>query len=280
MIESKTDYAQEQKLVNEFFDAESKSWARIYQQKDLSGIIHQQRHVIAFNFIDELSLPKTTRVLDIGCGAGFMSVALAKKGFAVDAIDSVPAMIELTQRHAKLTGTDTKVHVAIGDVHELSFEDQSFDLIVALGVTPWLHDLRKALAEIARVLTHGGYVVLTADNRYRLNQLLDPLLTPAFESIRARITRELEQVGLRNPRNTIQPHMYSNRKFDEYIREANLTNLKNTNVGFGPFTLFNHHIFPDQLGAKIHQKLQQYANSGLPILRFTGSQYIVLARKK
>jgi hypothetical protein len=74
--------------------------------------------------------------------------------------------------------------------------------------------------------------------------------------------------------------MYSIGKFNEYLREVNLANIKNTNVGFGPFTLFNHIMFPDQVGVKIHQKLQRYAGSGFPILRSTGSQYIVLARKK
>jgi hypothetical protein len=61
---------------------------------------------------------------------------------------------------------------------------------------------------------------------------------------------------------------------------VNLRNIKNTNIGFGPFMLFGHNIFPDQVGVKIYQKLQQYSDSGFPVLRSTGSQYVVLARKK
>jgi ubiquinone/menaquinone biosynthesis C-methylase UbiE len=229
------------------------------------------------NYVDELSLPKTARVLEIGCGAGFIAIALARRGFTVEAVDHVPAMIELTQRHARQRGMDNRIHTAIEDVHELTFEDRSFDLIVALGVITWLHDLRKALVEITRVLTPGGYFVPSMD---KAHTLLDPLLIPTFESILERVKHELERDGLRNPRNVARPHMYSIKEFNQYLREVNLTNIKSTNMGFGPFRILNHNVFSDRMGVKIHQKLQQYADSGFPILRSTGSQYIVLARKK
>jgi ubiquinone/menaquinone biosynthesis C-methylase UbiE len=225
-------------------------------------------------------LPKAARVLEIGCGAGFMTVALAKKGFFVEATDNVPAMIKLTQQNAVQNGVCSRVHAAIEDVHELSFQDESFDLVVLLGVTPWLHDLRKALAEISRVLKASGFVVLNADNRYRLNCLFDPLLTPALELPRKMVKRGLEKTGLYNERNVASPHMYRIAKFNSYLCAAGLANIRNINLGFGPFTFLRHPLFSDQLGVKIHQKLQKRACSGFPILRSTGSQYIVLAKKQ
>ena len=246
--------------------------------------MYRKRQAVALSYVDELALPRTARVLEIGCGAGFMAIALAKKGFAVEAVDHVHAMIELTQRHARQTGVDSLVHAAIEDVHELTYEDQSFDLLVALGVVTWLHDLRKALVEITRVLTPGGYAVLSIDNRYRIHTLIDPLLSLAFESIRKRVGRELERVllertGLRQQRNDLS-HLYSIKEFNQYLREANLTSIKNTSIGFGPFRILGLSIFSDQIGVKVQQKLQQYADSGCPILRSIGSQYIVLIRKK
>jgi ubiquinone/menaquinone biosynthesis C-methylase UbiE len=254
-------------------------WTDVYKKKDLFSFFIQQRHTKALNYIDELSLPETTRVLEIGCGAGFMVVALAETGFVVTAIDSVPEMIKLTQRHAKKTGMDNRIHATIGDVHELAFQDQSFGLVIALGVTPWLPDLRKALAEIARVLIPGGYVVLQAANRYRLNHLLDPLLTPAFEPIRKGVKHGLERAGLYNPLGAPEAHYYSIRDFNMHLREVNLANVRDTTIGFGPFTLLEQRIFTDQIGQSINQKLQQYADSGFPILRSTGHEYIVLAKK-
>jgi 2-polyprenyl-3-methyl-5-hydroxy-6-metoxy-1,4-benzoquinol methylase len=286
-IVGKTDYPPEQKVVDEHFDAESTFWRDAYQRNDILGILYRQRQAIALNYVDELALPRTARVLEIGCGAGFMAIALARRGFSVEAVDHALAMIELTQRHARQTGLDSRIHAAIEDVHELTFEDQSFDLIVALGVVTWLHDLRKALVEITRVLAHGGYVVLSMDNRYRMQTLLDPLLSPALESIRKRVGHEieralLERAGLLKRRNVDDAlsHLYSIKEFNQYLCEVNLTNIKNTSIGFGPPTILGLVLFSDRNRVKIQQKLQQYADSGCPIIRSIGSQYIVLTRKK
>ncbi len=169
----------EQKLVDEHFDAESTFWRDTYERNDALGIINRQRQAAALNYVDELSLPKTARVLEIGCGAGFLAIALARRGFRVEAVDHAPAMVDVTQRHARETRMDGLIHSAIEDVHELTFKNESFDLIVSLGVINWLHDLKKALVEITRVLKHGGYAVL---NSARGHALLNPLAIPAFES--------------------------------------------------------------------------------------------------
>lgn len=266
-IVGKTDYNQEQKLVDEVFDASSTFWRDTYQGKDAYGINVQQRQAAALSYVDGLSLPKPARVLEIGCGAGFMAIALARRGFAVEAVDHSPAMIKLTRSHARQTGMDNRVHATIEDVHGLTFEDESFDLIVAMGVMHWLHDLRKALLETTRVLTHGGYVVL---NIPRSHAILNPLSLPAFESILEGVKREFVKPATR-------PHTYLPKEFNRYLSAVNLMIIKSTTVGFGPIRILNHELF-----SKIQQRLQQYVGSGSrnPVLRSVGSQYIVLAKKK
>jgi 2-polyprenyl-3-methyl-5-hydroxy-6-metoxy-1,4-benzoquinol methylase len=268
---------QEQRLVDQHFQAESTFWRDTYQRNDALGIINRQRQAAALKYVDELSLPKTARVLEIGCGAGFLAVALARRGFRVEAVDHAPAMVELTRRHARETGMDMLIHVAVEDVHQLSFEDESFNLIVALGVINWLYDLKKALAEITRVLKHGGYTVL---NSARAHALLNPLAIPAFESVLETVKRELEKVIPHNRQNVAPSHMYLPKEVNQYLWDAGLTIMKSTNVGLGPFRVMNHDMFPYQCGVKIQQKLQQYADRGYPILRSAGGQYIVLARKR
>lgn len=274
---SKKGGNREQKLVDEYFDAESTFWRDTYQRIDTLGIINQQRQAAALRYVDELPLPKNARVLEIGCGAGFLAIALARRAFEVEAVDHSPAMVDLTRKHARQTGMDSRIHASTEDVHELSFEDESFDLIVALGVINWLHDLRKAMAEITRVLKPGGYAVL---NSARAHALLNPLAIPAFESILERVKREIETTVPHNQRNVAPRHMYLPKEINHYLCDAGLTIIKSTHVGFGPFRILNHDMFPYQGGVKIQQKLQQYADRGYPILRSAGGQYIILANKK
>jgi len=267
------DHNREQQLVDEYFNTCSEFWDDTYRRKDASGIVNQLRQTIALRYVDKLSLPKTARILEIGCGAGGVSIALARRGFAVDTVDHSSAMIELTKRHAKENGVENRIHVAIEDVHELTFNDQSFDLIIALGVMGWLHDLKKALIEIRRVLKPGGYVVLDSTHAHAL---FNPLSIPLIESF----FRARERWTIRNnEQKTAIPHFYLAKEFNRHLSEVNLQIVDYTVFGFGPFIVMNHKLFSDYVEQKIQQKLQRYADARLPFIRSAGIQNIVLARK-
>ncbi|MGA2682198.1 MAG: class I SAM-dependent methyltransferase [Candidatus Bathyarchaeia archaeon] len=284
MTPPKTKNNRKQKLVDELFGNQATYWRDTYKAKDIQAIIYQRRQAVALSYIDGLSLAKTAHVLEIGCGAGFMTTALAKRGFDVEAIDRTQAMIDLTLENARQAGVENRVNVCTGDIHELFYEDEFFDLIVALGVFPWLHDSQKALTEVSRTLATSGYIVLSVDNAFRVTTIVDPLTFPPFARIRIQVKRKLERIGLlssSNPGTNATPYrQHSIREFNKSLYEAGLTVIKSTSVGFGPFTFFGHKLFSDEVGIKIHQKLQEYADKGYPILRSTGSQYIVIATKK
>ena len=279
-MDNRTDSPHEQKIIDAHFDAGSGFWTDIYQRKDVLGVIFRRRQAITLNYVKELALPKTARVLEVGCGAGFLAIALAQRGYTVHAIDHSAAMIALTQKHAKQKSVDNRIHATIGDLNNLTFENQSFHLIVALGVVIWLHNLKKALAEIARVLTPGGYVVLSMNNTCGANLLLDPLMSPAFRVIRKWAKSALEKAGLLSPRYVARIYTHSIKEFNQHLFQANLTNITQANIGFGPFTFLGHNVFCDRIGVKIEEKLQQCADNRIPGLRSLGSQYVILGRKE
>jgi len=284
LASSKANKTRQQKLVDELFDNQATYWRDTYKEKDIFGIIYQRRQAAALRYVDGLLLPKTARVLEIGCGAGFMTAALAKRGFTIEAIDHAQGMVDLTLEHARQKGILSQISAYTGDIHELSYETQTFDLIIALGVIPWLHDFRKALTEIIRVAKPGGYVVLTMDNASRATTLLDPKTFPPVAHIRWLIKRKLERARLLssyNPWVNAPPYsQHSPKEFNKSLCQAGLAVMKSSSVGFGPFTFFGHRLFSDGVGIKIHQKLQEYADSRYPFFRSTGSQYIVLATKQ
>jgi ubiquinone/menaquinone biosynthesis C-methylase UbiE len=100
------------------------------------------------------------RVLDAGCGSGPLSAALRAKGATVTGFDSSPAMVELARQRL---GKDAALHVAdLG--RPLPFADGAFDDVVASLVLHYLPDWTAPLAELRRVLTPGGRLILSVNH--------------------------------------------------------------------------------------------------------------------
>jgi ubiquinone/menaquinone biosynthesis C-methylase UbiE len=266
----------EQTAVNSYFQDAALYWTEIYRREGVLEFIHQERQRIMLGLVDTLGLPCGTRVLEIGCGAGFAAVELAKKGYVVDAIDSVPVMVDLTRMHATQSAVDGTVRSNFGDIHNLDFLDETFGLVVAMGVLPWLRHTEKPLHEMSRVLQHGGYLVLNVNNRWGICSFLDPLTNPVLMPIK-RIARRILKCGKSDPRP--RTRSMSIRTLDSRLSPLGLQKIRGIVFGFGPFSFFGRELFPYSVGLKIHQALQRLADFGRPIFRSAGVQYMVVAKK-
>jgi ubiquinone/menaquinone biosynthesis C-methylase UbiE len=270
--------ALEQRLVNSHFQSSASYWSEVYRTETVEAAIYRQRHEIVLSLIDSLQMPVGSRILELGCGAGLTSVALAQRGYQVNAIDSVPVMLDLTNREAEQAGVGDRVITSVGDAHHVEFADAQFALVLAIGLTPWLHSLETALCEMARVVHSGGHVIVTADNRYRLSYWLDPRLNPLHAHLRPPILAMLRKARLLREPPKPRVRMYSVRAFDRQVQAAGLCKKRGVVLGFGPFTLFNKRIVPNSTGVRLHHTLQRRA-AGIPLIRTAGSQYVVLAEK-
>ncbi len=100
------------------------------------------------------------RILEIGAGTGRYSIALAREGFAVTAVELVAHNLEiLRQNGAELPNLRTHQ----GDALDLSrFQDGAFDMTLVLGPMYHLYDpaeVRRAIQEAIRVTKHGGVLI-------------------------------------------------------------------------------------------------------------------------
>ncbi|HEY6494594.1 MAG TPA: class I SAM-dependent methyltransferase [Trebonia sp.] len=158
------------------------------------GRLHQQ---IADRTAD-LALtvaPAPLRVLDVGCGTGYLLRRLAARCPQADeltGVDPAPAMITA----AREAGTDGRLRWVEGTAESLPFGDGSFDLVVSATSFDHWADQRAGLAQCARVLSPDGRLVLT--------DLFSALLLPTLIAsrrdkarTRRRATRLLEQAGFR-----------------------------------------------------------------------------------
>ncbi|ANB13892.1 hypothetical protein AWJ20_4843 [Sugiyamaella lignohabitans] len=101
-------------------------------------------------------------VLDVGCGPGTITVDMAKnytpKGKIIG-MEYAGSVLEQAAAHAKENNV-TNIEFAVGDVHNLSYPDNTFDIVFAHQVVQHIGNPVVALKEMARVVKPGGVVAI------------------------------------------------------------------------------------------------------------------------
>jgi len=112
------------------------------------------------------ALDSGTRVLDVGCGPGTITIDLARRvaPATVVGVDREPEVLERARAAAHAAGVSNVVFDA-GDVYALDVPDASFEIVHAHQVLQHLSDPVAALREMRRVCVSGG-VVAARDSDY------------------------------------------------------------------------------------------------------------------
>jgi ubiquinone/menaquinone biosynthesis C-methylase UbiE len=269
-----------QQSVTDYFESTAAYWQTVYAEDRLLPATYRDRHNTALGWIQGLDLRPRARILEVGCGAGLITVALARSGYTVDALDPTPAMLQMTRNSATHQSVQDRVRIHSADVHALPFQTHTFDLVIAIGVIPWLHSERLALQEMQRVLKSGGHLLVTADNNARLDRILDPRSSPLFAPLRLVAKRVLHLCGLWSPKAGFQAKRHYPHEVNRVIGQCGFEHVKSCTVGFGPFTFLGKALFSDATGVRLHRRLQALASRrGSLLLRWTGSHYLVLLTK-
>lgn len=108
-----------------------------------------------------LDLPHARHAAEIGCGPGYYAPVIAARHptLRVTGIDNSPAQIALARRRATRQGL-SNVRFVCDDACALSQPDGCFDRIVASRLFMVVHDGRRAMTELRRVLAPGGILLL------------------------------------------------------------------------------------------------------------------------
>jgi ubiquinone/menaquinone biosynthesis C-methylase UbiE len=112
-----------------------------------------------------------TAALDLGCGGGHATYAIAPHVRSVTAFDLSPAMLSAVSEEAGRRGL-SNIRTEQGTVQSLPFRDESFGFVVSRFSAHHWTDLVAALAEARRVLAPGGRLVMI-DTAAPENPLLD-----------------------------------------------------------------------------------------------------------
>ena len=112
-------------------------------------------------------------LLDIGCGTGKFSLAMAAQGARVVAFDISRELVAQAAREAENRGLSERVLFFVADGDEPPVKDGSFDFASTMGVLHHLPDPQKACVSIQRALRAGGIHFFSENN--------DSLLRPIFD---------------------------------------------------------------------------------------------------
>lgn len=111
-------------------------------------------HELCMSVIELLSLPASSRVLDLGAGEGAFTIRLAERGFDVSA--------------AELEESRFRLNVPCQNLDlNLEFHDKwqhQFDLVVAIEILEHLHNPRHFIKNCLNLLGTNGYLVVTSPN--------------------------------------------------------------------------------------------------------------------
>lgn len=108
------------------------------------------------------------KVLDVGCGAGFLCNPLAINGHDVTGIDLSKESLLTAERFDETK----KVKYLYGNALDLPFEDSSFDVVCAMDILEHVDDPKKLIQEASRVLKEKGLFFFHTFNKNFLSYLM------------------------------------------------------------------------------------------------------------
>ena len=163
LLQSEAAYEREARLheqIEAYWDERSGDFSRL-RLKELSGPCGE-----AWSKVLAEKLPAgTLKVLDVGTGAGFLAILLAKLGHEATGVDMSGVMLHQAKQNALAAGCH--VEFSKGNAQKLSFANDSFDVLVTRNLTWTLPDVMEAYREWQRVLKPGG-LLLNFDSDYGL----------------------------------------------------------------------------------------------------------------
>lgn len=162
------------------------------------------------------------RVLDVGCGGGILSEAMARRGAQVKGIDLGEKALKVAQLHA--LETQTKVAYELVSAEALAErEPASYDVVTCMEMLEHVPDPASIVSACARLVKPGGDVFFSTINRNPKSYL--------FAIIGAEYVLKLLPKGTHDYAKFIKPH-----ELASYCREAGLGVRHMIGLTYNPFT--------------------------------------------
>lgn len=139
---------------------------------------------------------KLGAMLDLGTGTGRMLEVFADDAERAEGVDLSPEMLAFARTRLDASGV-SHAHVRQGDIFDLTFGDQEFDLVTLHQVLHYLDDPAACIAEGARVLAPGGRLLIADFAPHELDFLREEQAHRRLGFSENEVSRWCQKAGLR-----------------------------------------------------------------------------------
>jgi 2-polyprenyl-6-hydroxyphenyl methylase/3-demethylubiquinone-9 3-methyltransferase len=153
-------------IDNRYYDSLGDAW---WDPEGPMGLLLRMNRFRYRYFRRVLDAPKGLKLLDVGCGGGFLAEAFADDGADVYGLDLSTSAVRAAREHATRGGL--RLRVVSGRAESLPFASGIFDAVFLVDVLEHLEDFLQALAESSRVLKPGGLLLYETANRTLLSRV-------------------------------------------------------------------------------------------------------------
>jgi 2-polyprenyl-6-hydroxyphenyl methylase / 3-demethylubiquinone-9 3-methyltransferase len=158
-----------QPVNNAFYDALDERWWSA--QDDPVALLRAESRLrnpwVVARMREQLG-PRPARVLDVGCGAGFLTTALERAGHDVTGVDLSAESLAVARRH----DASGRVRYLEMDAHALAFPAASFDVVCAMDLLEHTERPGAVIEQAARALRPGGLFFFHTFDRNPLSYLI------------------------------------------------------------------------------------------------------------
>jgi len=119
---------------------------------------------LRMRYIERIMPLRGARVLDVGCGGGILSEAMARAGARVLGIDLAPEVLAVAELHALEAGVSVE-YAAVAAEDMARQRAAAFDLVTCLELLEHVPDPAATVAALAAAVQPGGHVVVSTLNR-------------------------------------------------------------------------------------------------------------------